>query len=258
MKDISMKQTRQFAMNLAKRAGAIAKKRFGHKLKIVEKSLGQFVTDADKKVEKFIISSIKKKFPDHHILAEESGENGKHSEYTWIIDPIDGTNNFMSGIPDFGIEIALAKNNEVLLGVIYLPMYDELYVAEKGKGAFMNGKRIHVSGKKEEDETMLLYSCTFRQNLGWHIGHLDSLMRVFKRPRLLGSASIELAYVAIGRAESYVAWHDEPWDYAAGNLIVEEAGGKVTTLDGKPWFLGMGGLVASNRRFHDRILQALR
>src|SRR3989344_1031080 len=241
-----LKKAKQFAIGAARKAGSIAKKDFHHIMKIERKDTHELVTNVDKKVERFIISRIKKKYPGHHIMAEESGENRQKSEYMWIIDPIDGTHNFIHGIADFGVEIALAKNNEVILGVVYLPMTDELFCAEKGKGAFLNSKRIHVSRKGIKDETFLCYSCNFSQSPKWHIKNLNALIKIFKNVRLFGSTAVEMSYVAAGKAECFVVRHDKPWDYAASALIVEEAGGKVTDLKGRGWYLGMGGFVASN------------
>lgn len=248
----------RFAIRAAKDAGMIAIKNFYRAKHITRKTKFEFVTDIDKKAEKLIISRIRKRYPIHHIMAEESGENEKKSEYMWVIDPIDGTHNFMHGIADFGVEIALAKNNEVILGVVYLPMTDELFCAEKGKGTLLNGKRIHVSKKGIKDETLMCYSCNFRQSPGWHIRNLNSLIKIFLNIRLFGSTAVEMSYVASGKAEAFVVKHDKPWDYAASALIVEEAGGKVTDLKGRRWYLGMGGFVASNGRFHDKIINSLK
>jgi myo-inositol-1(or 4)-monophosphatase len=222
------------------------------------KSFTQIVTAADLGSEKIIINHIKNNFPQHHILSEEAGEKKSDSDYFWIIDPIDGTTNFTMHNPLWSISIGLAYQGELILGVVYAPMLKELYIAEKGKGAKLNGKKIkvsqisegkilnaycHGSDKKDVKRAIKYYSYQKLQQLDC---------------RQLGSAAIELAFVATGRIESIVIPGLNSWDVAAGILIVREAGGKVTDFKNNEWNLKSKDMLASNRIIHNQIIKALK
>ena len=247
----------EFAKILAKGSGKIILDDFKKERKFRRKEDGSLVTETDLKSEKFIIERIRKKYPDHGILAEESGNSKSESEYMWIIDPLDGTHNFIYGLPLFGVSIALARKEEVIAGVIYLPVPGELYYAERGKGAFLNGKRIHVSMRNEKEALVLNDSC-FAGKKEKNIASLGKLADIFGHIRMFGSAVINFTPIASGTADVYVERTIKPWDLAAGCLLVEEAGGKVTEISGKPWNIWSKDFIASNGKFHDRMTEILK
>jgi len=244
---------RDIAIEAAIKAGEIAKKYF--ELTTLERALKDdrsLVTIADKESEEAIVKCILGKFPDHGIVGEEGAAENPDAEYQWVIDPIDGTSNFINGIPIFGASIALAKGGEVILGVIYNPVTDSMYVAEKGKGATYNGKTIQVSEQEPKDGMV-----TF--GFGAGLGTLRDEMLLaanahFRSRRVLGSTAIELCFVARGGIEGTIIKALKPWDYAAGALIVTEAGGTVTDHQGNPWKLDSKDLLASNGVAHDVLL----
>jgi myo-inositol-1(or 4)-monophosphatase len=222
------------------------------------KGYTQLVSYADKQAEKIIIDLIKKNFPDHHILSEETGDNLKKSDYFWIIDPLDGTTNFSFHFPAFAVSIGLAYKGEIILGVVYLPLFKEMFVAQRGKGAYLNNKKIKVSkvGPKRAFHTFC------------HGGKKADVQRAvdfyaYLKPRdfdirQLGAASLELAYVACGRTDSIFIPGAKPWDVAAGTLLVSEAGGKVTDTDKTDWDLKSRDMLATNRLVHEDVLKILK
>ena len=204
---------------------------------------------------------IHKEFSDHSILAEESGESLKSGSVTWIIDPLDGTVNFAHNIPVFSVSIAAAVDNEVVCGVIYQPITGELFVAEKNKGSFLNGNPLKVSTVSSLDDSFL--ATGFPYNLNENpLGCIEHLLTVLKKGlpvRRLGSAALDLGYLAAGRYDGYWEVSLQPWDMAAGKLIVEEAGGKITDYQGKGLNVKKpSSVVASNRLLHDSILAMLK
>jgi myo-inositol-1(or 4)-monophosphatase len=229
-------------------------------LKISNKEgVNNWVTDADHAAEKAIIDIIKSGFPDHFILSEEVGEIVTGSNIKWIIDPIDGTINFASGIPLCCVSIGIEKNGEMILGAVYNPFINELFLAERGKGATLNGKKISVSKKTE-----LLHSCLVT---GFPYSYLDmphGPLEVFEKfvrkgvpVRRLGSAAIDLCWVAAGRFEGFFEHSLSPWDTAAGYLIVEEAGGRVTDMNGDKYSPYQKKLVATNGLIHDELIEII-
>lgn len=250
---------KNFAINLAKESGKIIRDNFGKIEKYEEKSRTELVTEVDKKVDEYIVKRIKEKYPEHNILIEESGKHDKQSDYTWVVDPLDGTHNFIYGLPMFGVSIALMHKQEVILGVIYFPMYEELYVAEKKKGAFLNGKKIKVSKKKIKEHNVMVFDAHFGA------GDKENKLRIFSnlvdyisKVRVFGCATLNLVYVASGKADLGFLINTHSWDFAAGVLIVEEAGGKVTDLKGNKWTIDSERLVASNNKFHDKIIEIIK
>ncbi|HET9745113.1 MAG TPA: inositol monophosphatase family protein [Chitinophagaceae bacterium] len=241
--------------------GVELNKFFNKQFKISHKDgVNNLVTEADHAAEAAIISVIKKNFPDHQILAEETGQHINDSNYKWIIDPIDGTVNFAHGIPLCSVAIAVEKDGEIIMGSVYAPVLDELYFAEKGTGAFLNGKKIGVS-----EETSVLKSCLVTgfpyTYINMSNGPLDVFARLIKKGipvRRLGSACIDLCWVACGRFDGFYEHKLEPWDSAAGYLIVEEAGGKVTDHAGKKFSIYQHGIVATNGKIHDELLKWVR
>lgn len=241
------------AISAAKKAGAITLRYFETSVARGVKEDNSFVTAADREAEAAIIAEIRTHFPDHGIIGEENGETAGTTNYEWVIDPLDGTANFVNGIPLFSVSVAALKNKKTVAAVVYQPVGDSLYAAERGAGATWKGKRIRVSdgdathamisfgpGKKEKERMNALFS---------------SAERFVKSKRYLGSCALELAYLARGGAEGFICLGLNQWDYAAGTLLVQEAGGKLTDFLGKPWTFGMGDhFIASNGIVHEKLI----
>lgn len=250
------------AMQAALKAGEEIKRGFNTSFSISSKEGRQnLVTAYDKKSEHIIIDFIQKHFPSHDILAEESGSAGKaDAEILWIIDPLDGTVNFAHSIPMFSISIAACRNEDILCGIVFQPMTQELFVAEKGKGAYLNGTLLGVSKESRLDQSLL--ATGFPYNVDEDPNHCIETFAHFTQMgypiRRMGSAAIDLAYVAAGRFGAYWEVYLHPWDMAAGKLLVEEAGGKVTCYDGSPRSLfTYTNLLASNGIFHPFMINHL-
>ncbi|MBL7054357.1 inositol monophosphatase [Candidatus Woesearchaeota archaeon] len=252
-----MKQT---AIKAAKVAGKVMLDNYGNIGKIsFKESKKSLLTQIDLKSEKAIIETIKKKFPGHNIISEESGTQNQNSEYSWIIDPIDGTTNYAQNIPNFCVSIALAKNKKVILGVVYEPLRKELFFAEKGKGAFLNKKKIKVSDKKNMDDAIFGFSIPSETQVSVNTLHrIAEIFPLVRGIRNSGSAALNLCSVACGRYDSYFSKFINSWDVAAGFLIVEEAGGQVTDLKNKLWDISKKQIAASNKKLHDKVLNLLR
>jgi len=219
----------------------------------------EIVTSADKASEKIILKIIKNRFPDHQILSEESGDNNFVSDYLWIIDPLDGTTNFSMHNPLFSISIGVAYKGELILGVIFAPYLNEMFVAEAGKGSTLNGKKIRVSSIGKKGRALNTF-CHGRNNADIQTA-LDYMTQQKLNGfdcRQMGSAAIELAYVACGRVESIVIPGVNVWDAAAGVMLVREAGGKVTDFDNKKWKLENRDMAASNGLVHQEIIEVLK
>ncbi len=217
---------------------------------------------ADVEAKKKIVELVQDVFPDHNFFGEENSYPRTSSPYTWIIDPLDGTNNFASGLPIFCASVAVAQENEIVAGAIYDVTRDETYTAEKGKGAFLNGKRIRVAKVDDLKQSILITG--FYYDRGKMMNEtVDKIKDFFANSilglRRLGSAALDLCYVASGRAAGFWEFELSPWDFAAGKLLVEEAGGKVTGRSGEPIdIFKKSYIVASNSRIHDRMLEILR
>lgn len=249
------------AILAAKEAGAVHKKYFNQGVAIKTKTTSfDLVTVADIEAEKAVVSVIKGRFPGHNFVAEEHKYENTGSEYTWIIDPLDGTSNFVYGLPIFCVSIALAKNNQVIAGVVYDPARDELFSAEKGKGAFLNRRKIAVSSMDKLTEALLITGFYYDRGNDM-VENLEKIRRFLSYPiiglRRLGAAALDLCYVASGRASGYWEYNLNPWDFAAGELIVEEAGGKVTGRHGEPLPLEKHFVAASNGKIHNAMLEIL-
>lgn len=231
-----MKQEFSVLKECMRSAGKIVRSHFG-KTGYELKAKANLVTIADVKVQKAVLSIIKKNFPSHDFLAEEDGLKNTHSDYIWVIDPIDGTTNFAHGFPQCSVSIALFYKGRVTLGGVYDVMKEELFLARKGKGATLNGKKINVSRVKHLSEALLVTGFPYTRD-----AQIDRLLHTFKNfikachdIRRLGSAALDLCWVACGRLDGYWEENLNPWDVSAGKLILEEAGGKVTDFSGKPW-----------------------
>jgi len=249
------------ALQAALQSGELLRKKFGTEFKVSSKEgRHNLVTECDKASEKMIIDTIHKSFPHHAILAEESGASAQKNEVTWIIDPLDGTVNFAHSIPVFSVSIAVAIGDKVVSGVVYQPMTHEIFFAEKGKGSFLNGTRLSVSPTTSLEKAIL--STGFPYNVNENplncIDTFAKLTRLGLPIRRLGSAAIDLSYVAAGRFDAYWEVTLHPWDVAAGQLIVEEAGGKVTDYAGNPRSLfSTGPILSSNGKLHQQMSKAL-
>lgn len=244
----------------AAQAGAdVIRSYFNGEFKIAVKAGGinDLVTEADHASEKAIFEVIKKDFPDHFILSEEAGALTMDSEYKWIIDPIDGTINFANGIPICAVSIALEKNGEIMMGAVYNPIMNEFFFAQKGFGSSLNDKKITVSNKAD-----VIYGCFAT---GFPYSYIDTPngpLQVFERfirkgipVRRLGSAALDLCWVAAGRFDGYYEHKLNPWDSAAGFLIVEEAGGRVTNFKGERYSPYEPQIVATNGFVHEELIQ---
>jgi myo-inositol-1(or 4)-monophosphatase len=248
------------AIQAALSAGALLRQGFDTVFEIqFKEGRLNLVTEYDKRSEKSIIDTILHRFPNHAILAEESGEKGKGS-VIWIVDPLDGTVNFARNIPMFSVSIGAAVDKQIVCGVVYQPMTHELFVAEKGKGAYLNGKRLTVSKTKDFDNAVMATGFPYNvdQNPLSCIDRFVSIQSQGIPVRRLGSAAIDLAYLAAGRFDAFWEVGLHPWDIAAGKLLVEEAGGKVTHWNNVPHkIFGYDTLLASNGLLHQKMSQCL-
>ncbi len=246
-------------IEMARRAGEIIRKGYDQGHQIDYKDEFDVVTEIDHQSERAILDIIHSRFPDDYILTEESGELGSERSRVWYIDPLDGTINFAHNIPYFGVSIAYAADGDLKYGVIYQPLLDELFSAEKGKGARLNGRPIHVSAAKALNQTMLANEYShleemIRLNHG-DVRYLNAYVQGIRRP---GSCTIDLCYVAAGRYEGFWTHHAHTWDFAAGGLIVREAGGIVTNLSGSDDFLTPPcSILAAAPQLHPKIFEML-
>jgi myo-inositol-1(or 4)-monophosphatase len=250
------------AIEAAKSASQILTKNFG-KIKsedIKEKDRNDFLTFVDTLAEKTIIDILLDNFPDHSILAEESGWRKQNSEFEWIIDPLDGTKNYISGVPNFSISIALRKNDQILLGVILDPVNNELFTTVKDEGAFLNGNKIRVSNRNQLERCLLGTGFPFKlkELLPQYINSFQDIFQLSSGIRRMGSAAIDLAYVAAGRFDGFWELGLSPWDMAAGSLMIEEAGGKISDFCGENSYINSGYIVATNGHIHEDLIQITR
>ncbi len=250
------------AMDAALEAGKFLKYSVG-KVKSIERKMGQatnLVTEIDKQSEALIIKKIKQHFPAHDILAEESGSHNIKSEFRWVIDPLDGTTNFTHALPIFSVSIAVEHNGEIVAGAIYDPSSDEMFSAEKGSGAFLNGKRIRVSTSQTLIESLLVtgFPYNVKENPNHAVEHFVNFLMEGQGVRRLGSAALDLAYIAAGRLDGFWEVFLNPWDKAAGILLVQEAGGSVTDFRGKPASIYEPNTLATNGTIHEHMLEILR
>lgn len=274
-----MENIKKIAVAAVKKSGKLLIKEYQNfdRSSIKLKSHHEILTRNDLLSEEIIIKEINNNFPTHRILSEEMGETGHDSEYLWVIDPIDGTTNFSMHNPLWSISLAVAtscrsrdfardrrgrgefekQNFEIILGVVYAPILDELYVAELDKGASLNGGRIQVSNIKQDKVLNTFCHGTKTSDIKKAIAYYRKQKLAEVDCRQMGSAAIELAYVAAGRVESFVAPGANDWDVAAGVLLVREAGGIVTDFSGQDWKLGSGDIAASNGKVHREILRVI-
>jgi myo-inositol-1(or 4)-monophosphatase len=245
----------------ADRAARSLKRDFGEveNLQVSRKGPADFVSAADLRAEQVLGDELRKARPDYGFLMEESGARpgSEGCERRWIVDPLDGTTNFLHGLPHFAISIALTERGQVIAAVVYDPIKEDLFYAEKGAGAYLNDRRMRVSGRGRLDEALLATGIPFKGH-GDKTGFLDELDRAMRETvgvRRWGTASLDLAYVAAGRYDGFWERDLMPWDVAAGILLVREAGGYVTAIDGGPAGLNGHSILAANDRLHGRLVE---
>jgi len=248
------------AVRAARSAGNIIVRSLQHvdHLEVTTKGRNDFVTDVDRLAEQEIINTIRKSYPDHAILAEESGQQGDN-ETVWVIDPLDGTTNFLHGFPHYCVSIAVMVRGKIEHGVIFDPLRDELFTASRGGGAQLNDRRLRVAKRKELTGSLLATGFPFK-----YPQHLDSYLATFNAVfpqvvdvRRAGSAALDLAYVAAGRLDGYWEIGLEKWDLAAGVLLIEEAGGVVSDFAGGDDYFEHGNLVVGNLPIQKQILTSI-
>ncbi len=239
------------AVEIAREAGALLAQLFKRPQEITYKRPSDLVTDADRRSEALIIERLRSYFPRHAVVAEEGGGQRTESDYCWYVDPLDGTTNFAHGFPVFCVTLGLAYRDEVVCGVVYDPLRDELFTAEQGAGAYLNNQRIHVSKTAALAEALLATGFPpFATNHDLNIEFYFRFTQLSHGIRRAGSAALDLCSVAAGRFEGFWELKLNPWDKAAGSLLVEEAGGRVSDLMGKPFNLLGDEVFASNGLVH--------
>jgi myo-inositol-1(or 4)-monophosphatase len=259
------------AINTASKAGEWIQSKLGDYNSLHTKSaMNDLVTEVDKGAETMIRNLIQTHFPKHGILGEESVEPGPDAsrqalaklsgaEYLWIVDPLDGTTNFVHGFPFFAVSIALAYKGEVIVGVVYNPVHNELFVAEKGKGAYVRGRRLRVSAEAKLSDSLVATGFPpDKDHAAVNMRGLQALSGKVRNIRVNGSAALHMAYVAAGRLSGFWEVGLNPWDIAAGSLLISESGGMVTDPLGQPYNLNVRNVVASNGLIHQQFIDELK
>src|SRR4051812_31170019 len=250
------------AIRAARRAGSIINRASLDQggLQVKTKRVNDFVTEVDKAAEAAIIDIVHKSYPEHEILAEESGASEQKSEYRWIIDPLDGTTNFIHGFPQYCTSIGVTHRGALAHAVIYDPVKNELFTASKGRGAFLNDRRIRVTPLTKLGEALVGTGFPFKElgRLDLYSRQLQTMMQTCSGVRRAGAAALDLAYVACGRLDAFWELGLSPWDMAAGALLIQEAGGLVGDLQGEQTYLESGDIVAATPKLFPNLLTALR
>jgi myo-inositol-1(or 4)-monophosphatase len=247
-------------IQIAKEAGEIVREGFGKKFSVEYKTnASNLVTEIDKKSEAAIIAYINKEFPNHAVLAEESGAHKTSSEYLWVIDPIDGTTNFAHGLPLFGVSIGVQKNNETICGVVYDVMNNNVYSCEKGGGAFRDGQKLQVSTNGELEKSCIVTGFPYNvaENPDFAFERFIAFLKTARAVRRLGSASIDMCYVAAGVFDGFWEVELHPWDVCAAKLLVEEADGIVTNFAGEKIDIYSKQFLACNKVVHQKMIEVL-
>ncbi|HEX3019911.1 MAG TPA: inositol monophosphatase family protein [Chitinispirillaceae bacterium] len=254
-----MKEFVSVAVEAAREAGALLFDNFGKAVEMEHKADKSIVTVLDKQCQKIIIDKLHSSFFSHQFIAEENGMHLEKvpMEYTWVIDPLDGTHNYIRGIPFYGVSIGLLRGNEFLAGVIYLPHEDALYVSEKGCGAFKNDQRLHISKVTEIMDCTLAFDSGFRNSVEVKISTLKKIAPRFFNTRIFGASVRNLTYLAEGIVDAVIEFDDNMWDFAAGISLVMEAGGVVSDHSGSAFIPESRNYLASNRNVHFQILELL-
>lgn len=248
------------AVRAARRAGEVIVRGMNrlHRLEVREKGQNDFVTEIDVAAERDIIETIHRHYPNHAILGEESGPSGA-SEFVWIIDPLDGTTNFLHGFPQFAVSIGVQRRGRMEHGVVYDPLRQELFTSSRGEGAHLDGRRIRVSNLIGLERSLIGTGFPYRSSLPWmdaYLAMLKAVMQTTAGVRRPGAAALDLAYVAAGRLDAFWEIGLQPWDTAAGTLLVTEAGGLVSALDGGEYQLGTD-ILAGSPKVHAPLLELL-
>lgn len=249
----------EVATQAVKEAGSTIMAHFQGEKRVQYKGRTDIVTDVDLLAEKGMMTLLQREYPSFGIITEESEDIPGDSPYTWIIDPIDGTRNYACGIPHFSVAIALAQGDEVLLGIVYDPLREELFRAEKGGGAYLNDSPIAVSRRTSLQASLIGFDMGYDAERGREVLEVASaLWPGVQSVRVMGSATLGLAYAACGRLDLYLHLSLSPWDLAAGILLVNEAGGVITEVDGKPVSIRSKGVIATNEAIHEEFMSRLR
>jgi len=243
------------AMEIAREAGALIARYYERRIGYELKSEYDLVTEADRNAERLIVERITSRFPAHAIVAEEGGGRDGSSEYRWFVDPLDGTTNFAHGFPLFNVSIGLERSGTLIAGVIYDPLRDEMFAAERGGGAWLNSRRIHVSKVNRLQRSLVATGFpSYKRHANVNVHYYHQVAMISHGVRRAGSAAADLAYVACGRLDGYWEIGLKPWDMAAGSVIVEEAGGKVTDMAGGALNLYGPHILATNGGIHDEMI----
>jgi len=227
---------------------------------VEEKGPNDFVTRVDHEAERLIVDIIRKEFPDHRILAEESGGNIHNAGGLWLVDPLDGTTNFIHGFPVFCVSVAFALEGRSEVGVIYDPVHSETFSCKRDEGMWLNGAPVSVSQVTDLSRAYIGtgFASRYKDELGPWLGQLNDVCAAVSGIRKAGAAALDLAYVACGRFDAFWEPHLSPWDMAAGTLMVEAAGGRISDESGNPWKLGSHGIIAANADLHAPLLALLK
>ncbi|MFH1336450.1 MAG: inositol monophosphatase family protein [Candidatus Zixiibacteriota bacterium] len=263
-----MNRFKNIAIDAALNAGKLVLKHSGKVKRIGFKGDVNLVTDVDRLSEEIIVKTIRNEFPSHGILTEESKEKKSASDFKWVIDPLDGTTNYAHGLPVYCISIALEKEGEIVLGVVYNPNLDELFVAEKGKGAYIykgrgtskSKHKISVSQERILGKSLLAtgFPYDIRTNRINNLNHFANFYKKCQAVRRMGAAALDLAYLAMGRFDGFWELKLPPWDMAAGSLLITEAGGKVTDFSGGPFNIYLKEILATNGKIHQQMVEVLK
>ena len=230
-------------------------------LQVSLKGPGDFVTNCDKKVEKILIDELLKARPSYSILSEEIGEINNDDSFKWIIDPIDGTSNFLHGVPHFAISVGLEHNKEIICGIIYDPIKDEMFTAEKGNGSYLNNQRMRVSSRSKLEDCMIITGGPRRDSNDRDLAlkeYNKFSLKVLVPIRKLGSAALDMAYVAAGRCDGFWQRNLNYWDIAAGIILIKEAGGFVTDFNGENEYIQNKTILASNAKINNEMIEVLK
>jgi len=247
------------ACELAVEAGALIRKGAGSRSKVEYKSAVDPVTDFDRRAQALIVGGIRSAFPDDAIVAEEGDDHGRTEGSCWVIDPIDGTANFVHGLPHFAVSIAWMDGGRPMAAAVYDPSKDDLFHAERGGGAFLGSERLAVSAVAELGRALLVTGFPYdrRDHVDFYLRYFREFLLSAQDVRRYGSASLDLCYVAAGRFDGFWEWKLHPWDTAAGWLILEEAGGRVSDFDGAPYDAWLPRILATNGLVHDQAIEVL-
>lgn len=260
-----MSEILEFVLDTAREAGTLLRRYAHQSHKVRTKSTDiDLVTEADLASERLIVAAIRERFPGHTILAEEGQGDVQElvgeADHLWLVDPLDGTVNYAHGLPVWGISLALAEQGQVVVAVSYNPLHDEMFWAERGQGTWLDGARIQVSGTQNLREALVATGFAYRRATlaENNLAEFNAMMPRVQGIRRAGAAVIDMAHLACGRLDAYWEMHLKPWDWAAGWLLVEEAGGVVTDMRGEPWALDKNNIAASNgHTLHQKLLRVL-